>query len=157
MVCNIMRDKVRTVPGLFNEMFHMSAGYLLGPLQDPAHLAAAEELLPLSGLLAPKQQHVVRGPHLGLHGVTVVFSMIMLVVSLSCLGIEAGDKVGVVLVQPDGGAQVGLRLLRLGVRHPQLELAALLGAGNRKNEQICNYHWSCEKESENKASAGMRF
>lgn len=58
--------------------------------------------------------------------------MIMLVVSLSCLGIEAGDKVGVVLVQPDGGAQVGLRLLRLGVRHPQLELAALLGAGNRK-------------------------
>ncbi len=43
--------------------------------------------------------------------------MIMLVVSLSCLGIEASDKVCVVLVQPDGGAQVGLRLLRLGVGH----------------------------------------
>ena len=77
--------------------------------------------------------------------------------SLSCLGIEASDKVCVVLVQPDGGAQVGLRLCWLGVRHAQLELAALLGTANRKNEQICNYHWSCEKESENKASAGMRF
>ena len=99
--------------------------YLLCPLHDPAHLAAAEELLPLSGLLAPKQQHVVRRPHLSLHRVIVVNDLY----SMSCyLGIEAGDKVRVVLVQPDGGAEVGLRLLRLGVGHAQLKLAPLLGA-----------------------------
>ena len=48
--------------------------------------------------------------------------------SLSYLGIEAGDKVRVVLVQPDSGAEVGLRLLRLGVGHAQLKLTPLLGA-----------------------------
>ena len=46
---------------------------------------------------------------------------------VSFLGIEAGDKVGVVLVQSYGGAQVGLRLLWLGVRHQKLKLTALLG------------------------------
>ena len=63
-----MRDKVSfTSPSV--DWIH----YLLCALHDPAHLAAAEELLPLAGLLAPKQQHVVRRPHLSLNGVIVVF------------------------------------------------------------------------------------
>ena len=49
-------------------------------------------------------------------------------VSSRCLGIEACDEVCVVLVQPDCGAEVRLRLLRLGLRHTQLKLAPLLGA-----------------------------
>ena len=70
---------------------------------------------------------------------------------MSCyLGIEAGDKVRVVLVQPDGGAEVGLRLLRLGVGHAQLKLAPLLGAEKENNEQICNYRWNCEKNQRTK-------
>ena len=76
-----MRDKVRTMSGLFNEIvrsiFLVTTGYLLGPLQDSAHLAAAEELLSLSGLLTSKQQHMVRGPHLSLHGVIVVFCSVV--------------------------------------------------------------------------------
>ena len=49
-------------------------------------------------------------------------------VSSLCLWIEACDEVCVVLVQSDCGAEVRLRLLRLGLGHTQLKLASLLGA-----------------------------
>ena len=48
--------------------------HLFGSLQDPAHLAAAEELLSLARLLAPKQQHVVSCPHLSLREMSYLYS-----------------------------------------------------------------------------------
>ena len=54
--------------------------------------------------LTTEEQHVMSGSHLS-------------------PGVEPGHVVGVVLVQPDGGAQVGLGLQGLGGRHDQLELA----------------------------------
>ena len=54
--------------------------------------------------LTTEEQHVMSGSHLS-------------------PGVEPGHVVGVVLVQPDGGAQIGFGLQGLGGRHDQLELA----------------------------------
>ena len=61
---------------------------------------------------------------------------------VACLGVKACDEVCVVLVQPDCGAEVRLRLLRLGLGHTQLKLAPLLGAEMMTIDHICYYHWS---------------
>ena len=108
-------------------LFH-SAHHLFGSLQDSAHLSAAKELLSLPGLLAPKQQHVVCSPHISLEKMSYLYPEGSCQLWLSCLGVKACDEVCVVLVQSDCGAEVRLRLLRLGLRHTQLKLASLLGA-----------------------------
>ena len=122
--------------------------HLFGSLQDPAHLAAAEELLSLPRLLAPKQQHVVCRPHLSLGEMSYLYSewSCELRVSSRCLRIEACDEVCVILVQSDGGAEVRLRLLRLGLGHAQLKLSPLLGA-EIMTISVISIGVSCEQSS----------
>ena len=74
-------------------------------------------------------------------------------VSSRCLRIEACDEVCVILVQSDGGAEVRLRLLRLGLGHAQLKLSPLLGA-EIMTLSVISIGVSCEQSS---CSAWMRY
>ena len=53
--------------------------------------------------------------------------------------IEAGDEVGVVLVQPDGGAEVGLRPLHPRPRHLDGELFHVLDREGRAGVRDTQY------------------